>query len=446
MDFKLPPEVVVLGEKFNQANYQLFLIGGAVRDLLLKKEVKDWDFTTNATPEDILKLLPDGFYNNKFGTVGLNSNLGILEITTMRKEGQYKDRRRPEEISWTDKIEEDLGRRDFTINAIALKLDVKREIIDPFGGEEDLENKIIRSVGDPNKRFNEDALRLIRAIRLAAQLEFGIERYTLEAIKKNAKLISEISYERIKDELFKLLSVDKPYEGILLLRETGILQIILPELEQCFGIVQEGPKHDRVYDIGEHCLNSLKYCPSPDPLVRFATLIHDVGKAKTKNVQEDGNVTFYGHDIKGAKIAVNIGKRFKFSNKETDKLVRLIRWHMFSVNENQTDSAIRRFIKNVGLENVDDMMALRIGDRLGGGTEKDISWRMKIFRQRIDEVLKKPFSVTDLKVNGKDVMQTLSISPGPKVGSILNTIFQEVQDGSLKNEREDLLKRISDLS
>jgi tRNA nucleotidyltransferase (CCA-adding enzyme) len=442
MDFKVPTDVQNIIDKFKESNYQCYLVGGAVRDLLLKRDAKDFDLTTDATPEEILKILPNGFYNNKFGTVGVDSDLGVIEITTMRKEGDYRDHRRPLEVSWTNIIEEDLGRRDFTINAMALDLKAGGDLVDPFSGKKDLEKKLIMAVGDPAKRFQEDALRLIRAIRIATQLNFGLEEKTLKAIKNNAQLISEISYERIKDEFLKLLSSDSPYEGVLMLREAGILQIILPELEKCFGIIQEGPKHDRVYDIGEHCLNSLKYCPSPNPLVRFATLIHDIGKAKTKGVQEDGNVTFYGHDIEGGRVAFAIAQRFKLSKKDTEKLTKLIRWHMFSVNENQTDSAIRRFIKNIGLENIDDMMALRIGDRLGGGTEKDISWRMKVFRERIDEVLKKPFSITDLKVNGKDVMEVLNIKPGPKVGEILNKLFQEALEDASKNNRVYLLEKI----
>lgn len=446
MDFKLPKEVIQISEQFKKTHFQLFLVGGAVRDLMLGKKVTDWDFTTDATPEEILKLFPQGFYNNKFGTVGVSTDLGVLEITTMRKEGDYKDHRRPLEVSWTNKIEEDLARRDFTINALALDLTSEGILVDPFKGKVDLEAKLVKAVGDPNKRFEEDALRLVRAIRIATQLNFEIENGTFEAIKGNASLISEISFERIRDEFFKLLGSENPYNGVMLLRKSGILEIILPELEKCFGIIQEGPKHDRVYDIGEHCLSSLKHCPSKDPLVRFATLIHDIGKANTKAIQKDGNVTFYGHDIEGGKLAKLVAQRFKLSKKETEKLVRLIRWHMFSVNEEQTDAAIRRFIKNVGLENVDDLMALRVGDRLGGGTEKDISWRMKRFRERIDEVLQKPFSVTDLKINGQDVMETLNIPPSPKVGEVLTTLFKEVLEDATKNERGYLLQRIKEIA
>src|SRR3989344_4235727 len=338
----------------------------------------------------------------------------ILIITTMRKEGNYQDHRHPIEVSWTNKIEEDLARRDFNINALALSSD--GSVIDPHQGQEDLKNKITRAVGDPKKRFQEDALRLIRAVRITTQLEFKIDLNTLKAIKENANLIKEVANERIRNELFKLLSSNYPDQGISLLRESGILQIILPELEKTFGLKQEGSKHDRIYDIGEHSLLSLKHTPSKDPLVKLAALLHDVGKTDTVQIQPDGNVTFYNHDLVGGRIVFNIAKRFNLSNKQTDKLHRLVRWHMFTLDDKQTDSAIRRFIKNVGLENIDDMMAVRVGDRLGGGTVKAISWRMEKFRERINQVLKKPFSIADLKINGKVVMEILKIKPGPKVG------------------------------
>lgn len=473
MDHNLPKEVKEIFNKFKAKNYQIYIVGGAVRDLLIKKEVKDWDFTTDAKPDEILKLFPQGFYDNKFGTVGipikttskgparsaggslndspegsLESPLDSLpfevyEVTTMRKEGIYKDHRHPVEVSWTDKIEEDLGRRDFTINAIALSADQK--LVDPFDGQKDIKDKLIRAVGNAHTRFEEDALRLMRAIRFATQFEFDIEKQTHEAIKKNAVLLKEIANERIKDELFKILASMNPYIGIVKLREAGILQIILPELEKCFGIQQMGPKHDRVYDIGEHSLLSLKHTPSQDPLTRFAALLHDVGKFKTVNTQEDGNVTFYNHDLEGGKIVLQIAKRFNLSKKETDKLYKLVRWHMFSVNENQTDSAVRRFIKNVGVENIPNMMAVRVGDRLGGGTQNETSWRIEKFKERIHQVLQKPFSITDLKVNGKDVMETLDIKPGPKVGEILQKLFEEVLADSSKNNHEYLFERMKNL-
>lgn len=444
MEYKLPTEVKNILDKVSKSNFQIYIVGGAVRDLLMKRPANDFDFTTDATPEEILKIFPEGFSDNKFGTVGIPLEDGVAEITTMRKEGLYKDHRHPTEVGWTDKIEEDLARRDFTINAMALSPD--GQIIDPFHGQDDLQNKLIKAVGDPTTRFQEDALRLIRAIRIASQLEFDIEKETLKAIQQNAHLIKEIAWERIRDELFKILSNVNPYTGYVKLRESGILQIILPELERCFGIVQEGPKHDRVYDIGEHSLLALKHTPPSDPLVRFASLLHDVGKPDTFHTQKDGNVTFYQHDVVGGKIVLDIAKRFNLSNKQTDKLYRLVRWHMFSVSEDQTDSAIRRFIKNVGQENIEDLMAVRVGDRLGGGTQTETSWRMEKFKERIHQVLLKPFSITDLKINGKDIMKELNIQPGPKVGEILQKLFEEVLEDSSKNTKVYLLKRIKEIA
>lgn len=443
MDYnsRLPKEVVDILNDFKKAGFYIFIVGGAVRDLLMEREVSDWDFTTDAKPEEILKIVNNGFYDNKFGTVGIETKLGIFEITTMRKEGVYRDFRHPFDVSWTNKIEEDLARRDFTINAIALG----ESIVDPYGGSGDIKRSLIKAVGDPNKRFKEDALRLIRAIRIATELGFQIDNQTFQAILKNASLIKEIANERIRDEFFKILASANAYNGIIKLRETGILQIILPEVEACFGIVQKGPKHDRVYDIGEHSLLALRFTASSNPLTRLAALLHDIGKVKTVRTEKDGNVTFYNHDVEGGKLVLEIAKRFNLSKKETDKLYRLVRWHLFTVDERQTDSAIRRFIKNTGIENIDDMLSLRIGDRLGGGTQKAVSWRMEKFQERIKQVLKKPFSISDLKVNGTDVMEILKIKPSPKVGEILQKLFEEVLEDSSKNNREILLKRISEL-
>jgi tRNA nucleotidyltransferase (CCA-adding enzyme) len=445
METKFPAEIKKLFDKFQGAGYQLFLVGGSVRDLLMSRTVHDWDFTTDAKPEEILKLYPDGFYNNKFGTVGIKSDsLGVIEVTTMRHEGNYKDHRHPVEVSWTNKVEEDLARRDFTINALAM--DSSGKITDPFSGQEDLKEGIVKAVGDPDKRFKEDALRLIRAVRIANQLNFIIEENTLESITKNSQLIKEIASERVRDELFKILAGPDPYQGVITLREVGLLKIILPELEATFGIVQEGPKHDRIYDIGEHSLLSLKSTPSTDPLVRLAVLLHDIGKVETFKTDKEGNVTFYNHDLVGGKLVREIASRFNLSKIQSEKLYRLVRWHMFSTDEHQTDSAIRRFIKNVGPENIVDMFALRVGDRLGGGTPNATSWRMEKFQQRIEEVSKKPFSITDLKINGQDIMAELKMEPGRKVGEILKTLFAEVLEDSSKNNKDYLLKRAQEIN
>ncbi len=440
---KIPKEVFEIFKKFKASGFEIYLVGGPVRDLMLGKEIVNPDFTTNATPEEMQKILPESFYNNIFGTVALmvktKNGDEKYEITTYRGERNYNDKRRPEQIWWETSLDKDLERRESTINAMAIgpTKEGKLELIDLFEGEKDLKNKIIRAVGNPDKRFSEDALRMLRAIRFASQLGFVIESLTFSAIQKNASSIKVISGERIRDELFKILSSSYPAEGITLLLTSGLLEYILPELSAGYKVSQA--KHHKE-DVWTHSILSLKNVPSQDPLVKLATLIHDIGKPVTAKGEGEER-TFYNHEVVGAKMAEKIAQRFHLSNKESDRLVRLVRWHLFSVDERQTDSAIRRFIRNVGTENLEDMLALRTGDRLGGGA-KETSWRLEKFKERLIEVQKQPFSVTDLKINGKDVMEILGINPGPKVGEVLNKIFEEVVEKKIENEREKLLKRI----
>ena len=459
MKFLLPKEAISTMNKLKKAGFQAYAVGGCVRDSLINRETKDWDFTTDATPKHLLRLFPDGFYDNKFGTVGIpvekskiknQKSKIIYEITTFRSEFGYSDHRHPDKIAWGKTIEDDLKRRDFTINAMALRLTMlsqgKRsyELIDPFNGQEDLKNKIIKAVGDPDKRFQEDALRMMRAIRIATQLQYLIDNKTFSAIKNNASLLHKISQERVRDELLKILASDYPTDGIILLRNAGLISIILPELEKCFGVEQKSPQRHHIYDVGTHLLNSLKNCPSNDPIVRLATLLHDIGKPVTVAKTPEGVITFYNHEIIGASIIRSIANRLHFSKDEREKLLRLVRYHQFTVDERQTDTALRRFIRNVGKEYLDDILALRTGDRLGGGA-RETSWRLDLFKKRLIEVQKQPFTVSDLKVSGHDVMKIYNIGPGPLVGKILNMLFYEVVEGKTPNKKEILLKRIRDL-
>ncbi len=443
----MPEEVLKIFEIFQKKSFEIYAVGGSVRDLLMARPTKNWDFTTSATPQDMLKLFPDAFYDNNFGTVGIPQENGeVFEITTFRTEKGYSDLRHPDQITWGKTLEEDLGRRDFTINSIALRYaQSKPTIIDPFGGQEDIKAKIIRAVGDPDQRFGEDALRLIRGIRIATEIEFLVDEKTFSAIKKNAPLITQISGERTKAELLKILGSAHPYEGLMLLRESRLLKEILPEVEKGFGVEQASPGRHHIYDVGTHSFLSLKFCPSEDPLVRLATLLHDVGKPVTFKKDEKGLITFYNHEVLGTSIVRNIAERLKFSKKDRDKLVTLVRWHQFTVDEKQTDSALRRFIRRVGQDNLKDMLDLRTGDRLGGGA-RETSWRLEEFKKRLVEVQKQPFTVADLKVDGHDVMEILNIPPGPKVGQILNILFDEVTEKGQPNERESLLKRIEEIS
>lgn len=452
---KIPDAILSTYKKLQDAGYEVYFVGGCVRNLLLNTIPKDWDMTTNATPEQILAVFPNGFYDNQFGTVGVpleteRDQKKVIEITTFRTESGYSDNRRPDKVSWGETIEEDLSRRDFTINAIALRFAQGKlshfELIDPFGGQKDLENKMVKAVGDPKQRFAEDALRLMRAIRIATQLSFTIEENTWEALLTTAGSITRIANERIRDELTKILTSDFPYEGIMLLKNAGLLQYVLPELLDGVDVSQVRPGRHHTTDVFTHNVLSLKYCPSKDPLVRFATLIHDIGKPKVQSLDPQGLVIFHNHEIVGAKIAGDICDRLCFSKKEKAKVISLIRWHMFTVDEKITDSAVRRFIRRIGVENVQDMMDLRVGDRLGGGTQTAESWRLKLFKKRIEEQLQPaPFSINDLAIDGNDIMKDLGIKPGKKIGEILQKLFEEVDEDLSKNTMEYLLTRLKEL-
>lgn len=438
----LPTEVKNFITAFQKAGFACYAVGGSVRDLLLDRqtdESKKFDFATSAAPEEIQKLFPDSFYDNAYGTVGVKVGSEIFEVTTFRTEGKYSDMRHPDNVAWAKTVEEDLARREFTMNAIATD---GKKIVDPYDGQEDIKNKIIRCVGNPSDRFSEDALRMMRAIRFSVQLGFTIQEETFIAIKQNAKLISKVSGERIRDELVKILASESPADGIRSLYNADILKEILPELVAGVGVSQKGTHH--VDDVFDHSLKCLELCPNRSWLVRFATLLHDVGKPVTYQ-ERNGKATFYSHETVGAHIAKQIADRLHFSKEDREKLYMLVRWHMFSVSEFLTDTAVRRFIRRVGKENTTDMLDLRTADRLGSGV-KSTSWRHEEFKKRIIEVQKHIPSVTDLKVNGHDVMKTLGIEPGPKVGEILSKLFEEIMEDPKKNERDYLLNRIRSIS
>jgi tRNA nucleotidyltransferase/poly(A) polymerase len=446
INLKTPSEVAEAILKFKKNGFEIYIVGGIVRDILLDRPLVDWDFTTNATPEQILAMWPEAFYDNKYGTVGIPTDTRPLEITTFRTEQNYSDGRHPDEVVWGQTLEEDLKRRDFTINAMALKqLSTNRyQLIDDFGGEDDIKSGLIRCVGNANERFGEDALRMMRAVRIGCQLKFAIEDETFAAISDNTEKLKLVSGERIRDELLKIMGSDYPADGYLLLRNTGLSKIILPEMEEAFAIDQKSPGRHHIYDVGTHSVESLKHCPSKDPVTRLATLMHDSGKVKTYKKFPDGRVTFYNHEMESERIAKDVALRLRFSNEQKDKFVRLIRWHQFTVDEHQTDAAIRRFIKNVGLNNIAEMLALRTGDRLGGGA-RETSWRLEEFKTRILEVQKQPFSIQDLKISGHEIMREKNLTPGPKVGKILEKLFEEVTEKGLVNDTEVLMERLREM-
>lgn len=465
-EMKLPANAQLIITTLKDKGYQAYAVGGSVRDTLIGKATHGWDFTTNATPEEILAVFPDSFYDNQFGTVGVKvykesgvppkageqesgvkeedtrELVDVFEITTYRSEQGYTDNRHPDVVVWGKTLEGDLSRRDFTINAIATDGET---IIDPYEGQADLEKRLIRTVGRPQDRFAEDALRMMRAVRIAAELGFFVEPETAIAMKENANRISGISHERVRDELLKLLQSIYPADGILLLKSTGILSVILPEFAEAFAVDQKSPKRHHIYDVGTHSVEALRNCPSFDPIVRLATLLHDVGKVKTVRKTDDGIVTFFNHEVAGARIGRAIAERLRLSKKQSDKLITLIRWHQFTVDPDQTDSAIRRFIRRVTPEYLDDMLALRIGDRLGGGAQ-ETSWRLELFKARLVEVQQQPFSIKDLKIDGNDIMKELNCKPGPIVGQMLTALFAEVENGTLINEHDPLLERLKDFA
>lgn len=438
---QLTTNVVGVMETIEKNGFEVFTVGGGVRDALLGTTISDWDLTTNATPEAIQQIFEHTFYNNEYGTVSVKwqGEVGedIFEITPYRSEGEYLDGRRPSQVTWGKTLQEDVLRRDFTINALAANKN--GEIIDLVGGMQDLQKGILKAVGNADERFSEDALRMMRAIRFCATFGFMLEQKTFNAIRRDANLIAQISKERVRDELLKLICAKYSADGVLLAHNLGILNVILPEVHFAFGVSQKSPNRHHEYDVGTHLVETLRCCRSTDPITRFACLLHDIGKVPTRREDpETGMVTFYNHEVVGANMCVAIAKRFKLSNVDSERLVTLVRSHMFTVNENQTDTALRRFIRQVGKDNLDNILALRTADRLGSGA-KLTSWRTELFKKRLEEVQVIPFEVKDMAIGGEDVIEILKLKPGPRVGQILAEIFAKVDTGELKNDRGMLL-------
>ncbi|GIK83949.1 MAG: HDIG domain-containing protein [Patescibacteria group bacterium] len=488
--------------------FEGYMVGGAVRDTLItvsSLSAADYDFTTNAKPEQIQKIFPEHFYENIYGTVGvarehlleqmdrqnasqllesanreksvidldtatkIHESLqkkslesenqqtqpkDIYEITTFRSDGTYADHRRPDQVTWGNSLKEDLDRRDFTINALAIqvKLSVLEKInystapdvitiapsdytvIDLHDGILDLTNQVIKTVGDPNRRFSEDALRMLRAIRFSVQLNMKIEKSTFEAIVTNAQLLKHVSFERIRDEFLKMLKSNFPKEAILMLDETGLLKYILPELLDGKGVNQGG---HHTTDVWTHNLDAIANCPSKDPIVRLATLLHDIAKPHTYK-ETDNKPTFYNHEIIGSRIAKQIAQRLKLSKRDIERIFLLVRYHMFYYQPEHTDASIRRFMRKVGLENINDILDLREADRLGSGARKT-SWRLEEMKERMIAQLHQPFAITDMAINGHDLMDNLQLTPGPKLGEVLNKLFELVLENPELNTKATLL-------
>jgi poly(A) polymerase/tRNA nucleotidyltransferase (CCA-adding enzyme) len=479
--FSIPKEISQLVKKIELQGFQAYIVGGCVRDLLANKKPKDWDITTNAKPEEIQKIFPKNYSDNKFGTIAVltdskDKTLQTIEITPFRTESKYTDKRRPDKIEWVETINEDLARRDFTINAMAIRIQKSKiknqkdeakiksdelEVTDLFEGQKDLKNKIIRAVGNPKERFQEDALRLLRAVRMAAVMDFEIEKKTAQEIKNNASLLCFVSQERIRDEFLKIIlangfakmtkqpgsifkNIQGPARGIELLRKFGLLEFIIPELLESVDVGQN--KH-HIYDIYEHLLRSLNYAVKENynVYVRLAALLHDIAKPRTKK-GKGLNSTFYNHEVVGAKMTKKILERLKFSRKDIEKITKLVRYHLFYYNTGEVgESSVRRLMRNVGQENIDELLEVRMADRIGSGVPKAEPYKLRHLKYIMEKVSKDPISAKMLKINGNDIMEILKIQPGPKIGQILEILLAEVLENPELNKKEILVEKIKEI-
>jgi poly(A) polymerase/tRNA nucleotidyltransferase (CCA-adding enzyme) len=456
----IPKKVRDICVTLNGAGFEAYLVGGCVRDMILGRPPKDWDIATNAKPEEVMKLFKDSVYENDFGTVivkteetlgpdrdGENGSdvIKAVEVTTYRIEGRYSDKRHPDEVRFAKTIEEDLSRRDFTMNAMAFDpLIANRqslELVDPFFGQEDLKRRSIRTVGNPEDRFNEDALRMMRAVRFAVELDFEVEPNTRRAIEGSAGSLEEIAKERIRDEFEKIIMAPDAARGILLLEELDLLRYVLPELREGINVGQN--KH-HIYTVFEHNIKALDYAARQGYSlpVRLASLLHDIGKPKSK-VGDGPDSTFYQHEYIGAKMTIRALDRLRFPKDLVEQVAHLVRRHMFHYNVGEISPAgVRRFIVRVGPENIDNLLKVREADRIGSGVPKAVPYKLRHLLFMIDKVKRDPLSPKMLKVTGDDVMRELGIGPGPRIGWILASLLEEVLEDPKANERETLIARM----
>lgn len=458
LDQKIPASVLWTLQQLQDAGYESYVVGGCVRDIFLGREPNDWDLTTNATPKEIISVFEKTdrrvVYENNFGTVGIinksleKKDVGYeIEITPYRTEGDYSNNRHPDKVSFSTSIHDDLMRRDFTINAMAYD-PIADVLVDNFDGESDLRKSVIRTVGKADERFSEDALRIMRAVRFSAQLGFMCETETLESIRKHADRLENISIERVRDEFIKLVDADYAKDGIELLHRLGLLKYIVPELEE--GIdCEQGGIHS--FDVWTHNLKSLEHGTNKKYpfFVKLSALFHDIGKPQTRrpaNGRGSKEWTFYGHEVVGARMAKGIMKRLKFPNEISEKVVKLVRYHMFFSDPDEiTLSAVRRMVKNVGKDLIWSLMDVRTCDRIGTGRPKEKPYRLRKYHAMIEQVMRDPISVKMLKMNGDIMIGEMGLKPGRKMGWVLHALLEEVLDDPTLNTREYLEKRALDL-
>jgi putative nucleotidyltransferase with HDIG domain len=436
-DLKVPKDVERVVAKLTEAGHAAYVVGGCVRDAIRGVDPQDWDIATDATPDEIQKLFSRSLYTNRFGTVIVRSGEHEVEVTTYRTEAEYSDHRRPDRVAFTDSLHEDLSRRDFTMNAMAWRPSrdgTPGELVDPFGGQRDLAARVLRAVGEPEERFREDALRMLRAVRFATLLDMRIDDRTAKAIRACAPLAATLSGERVNQEITKILGAPRPSIAFRMLSDVGLLAVICPELEETKKTPQDKVGAE---DVFEHSLATLDATPANDLVLRLAGLFHDIGKPETF---ADGH--FHQHEFVGEFKARQILRRWKFDKETVAEVTHLIRNHMFWYETHWTDSAVRRFIRKIGLDYIPALFALRRADNIGSGARSPRMYALEALWQRVEHEIAaaNAFSLSDLKIDGNDIMRELGIPPGPKVGQILNALFERVLDEPALNTREKLIE------
>lgn len=441
----IPEPAMTVARKLGAAGHRAVFVGGGVRDALLGRAAQAaWDLATDATPDQVQALFPGAVPTGlAHGTVTVPLEDGAVEITTFRTEGAYSDARHPDQVFYTKDLTADLLRRDLTVNAIAFD-PMKGEVIDETGGLADLANGLLRAVGDARARLTEDALRALRAARLVSTHGFAIEEKTKTALRHAAPLLPRVSAERVRDELDRLLLGERPDLGLEVLREAGLLGVVLPELAACEGVTQN---RFHAYDVYRHALETVR-AAEPRPRVRWAALCHDLGKPASRAARDDGESTFYRHASVGAEIADRLLERLRFARGEREAIVGLVREHMIDYRPEWTDAAVRRFVRRVGPENLADLFALSRADAAGKGTGVPDDGSIAELERRVKGVLdaRAPLRVSDLAVDGEDVMRALGESQGPRVGEVLRTLLEEVIEDPSLNTRERLLRRLQSIS
>jgi len=447
---QIPKEVQTVAFTLENSGFEAYLVGGCTRDLFLGKTPKDWDLTTNAHPEDIQTLFPEHYFNNDFGTVGIKTasddeTLKIIEVTPYRTEGTYSDARRPDQVTFGASLKEDLERRDFTINALAYRVSTQ-ELVDEFDGLADLKAKRLQTVGNPDDRLTEDALRMLRAVRLAAELDFMIESQTMAAIARHSQEIKRISVERVAAEFLRVIASPTPMQGMMFLDKLGLLEHFIPEFIPSIGCEQGGI---HAYDVWEHLLRSLQAAADKDFSLemRLAALFHDIGKPKTRRTGgKNKKYSFFGHEVVGARMTKEILERLKLPKELIENVVSLVRWHMFfSDPEEITLSAVRRTITRIGEANMENLLNLRICDRVGTGRPKEQPFRFRKYKAMVDEALRDPISVKMLKINGDKIMDITGEKPGRKLGYVLHALLEEALEDAALNTTEYMEKRALEL-